>query len=313
MSAVFPIPLSPARRWLRRLLFGLISLAALLALVVLALLWRSQQLRERRIELPARPGAPLNLVSDATTLARGRYLYASRGCAECHGADGTGRTVVDAGGLQVVGPNLTTGPQGVTAGYDLAQWERTLRHGVKPDGRPVLIMPSEDYAGLTDQDLTAIVAYVRQLPPKAGLPARMDWPLPLQLLYGAGIAQDAAAKIDHSQAPPQPIPASVSVAHGRYVAQMCQGCHGPLLSGGRIPGGPPDWPAAANLTPAPDGALARYPDADSFVAMLRSGRDPQGRHLQVMPFETLAALDDTDARALYAYLKTLPAQATGSR
>jgi cytochrome c553 len=94
---------------------------------------------------------------------------------------------------------------------------------------------------------------------------------------------------------------------------MCLGCHGPGLSGGKIPGGPPQWPAAANLTPGEGSVMGRYPDAASFLAMLRSGKRPDGSAIQVMPFESLAKMSDVDAQALYAYLKTVPARAAGQR
>jgi hypothetical protein len=94
---------------------------------------------------------------------------------------------------------------------------------------------------------------------------------------------------------------------------MCKGCHGEHLSGGKIPGGPPDWPPAANITPGDGSALARYPDAQAFMAMLRSGKRPDGTVVQVMPFESLSKMNDVDAQAVYAFLKTLPPRPAGGR
>ena len=93
----------------------------------------------------------------------------------------------------------------------------------------------------------------------------------------------------------------------RYVAQMCLGCHGPQLAGGRIPGAPPDWPAASNLRPGADGAMQRYPSAVALQTMFKTGHRPDGTPLKVMPFEALKQLSDTDTQALYRYLKSLPA------
>jgi cytochrome c553 len=133
------------------------------------------------------------------------------------------------------------------------------------------------------------------------------------VLYGFGAIQDAAAKIDHSLPPAQPVPAAVNAQHGAYVANICIGCHGEHLSGGKIPGGPPDWPPAANITPGANSAMARYPDPAAFVAMLRSGKRPDGTPVRVMPFGSLSKLNDVDAQALYAYLKTVPPRAAGQR
>jgi cytochrome c553 len=86
---------------------------------------------------------------------------------------------------------------------------------------------------------------------------------------------------------------------------MCLGCHGAKLEGGKIPGGPPDWPASARLVPGEGNAMARYRDAEVFLRMLKSGKNPDGRALAVMPFEALSKLSDTDARALHLYLTQL--------
>ena len=80
-----------------------------------------------------------------------------------------------------------------------------MRHGVKPDGRPVMIMPSEDYNRLTDADLGALVAYIRQLPPAAGGAAEVVLPLPLRVRYGRGQVPDAASVIDHQRKPSLPV------------------------------------------------------------------------------------------------------------
>ena len=265
--------------------------------------------RQRQISVPPHAVA---YTSAAAALARGKYLFESRGCVECHGADGAGRSFVNDGkGTHIAGPNIT--PAGVVAAYQPADWERTIRHGVKPDGRPALVMPSEDYNRFTDDDLAALVAYARSLPPAPGGGATVELPLPAWVLYGFGLIPDAAARIDHALPPARPIPEGVTVEHGRYVANMCIGCHGAALSGGKIPGGPPDWPPAANLTPGEGSAMTRYPDAAAFSAMLRSGKRPDGTPIQVMPFASLSKMNDVDAQALYAFLKTVPAQPPGRR
>ena len=59
--------------------------------------------------------------------------------------------------------------------------------------------------------------------------------------------------------------------------------------------------------------MARYKDAAAFQAMLKSGRRPDGSKIEVMPFESLSKMNDVDAQALYAYLKTVPARSFGGR
>jgi mono/diheme cytochrome c family protein len=263
----------------------------------------------RKLDVPVKPVA---YAGEAQALQRGKYLFESRGCVDCHGANGGGREFVNDGkGLRFAGPNIT--PGGVTASYRPEDWVRIIRHGVKPNGQPAMIMPSEDYNRFTDQDLASLVAYVRGLPPLQGGAAIMELPVPVRVLYGFGAIKDAADKIDHSLPPAQPVAEAVNAQHGAYVANMCLGCHGEHLSGGKIPGGPPDWPAAANITPGEGTAMSRYPSAAQFVAMLRSGKRPDGSPIKVMPFESLSKLNDVDAQALYEYLKTVPARPAGGR
>lgn len=291
------------KRWLRVLVWGLGSLVLLAAAALATGLFLAERKMQRQVVLKV---APLPYRNDAAALERGRYLYASRGCTDCHGSAGSGRTFVDDGALVIAGPNITTGPGGVVAAYGPADWVRSIRHGVDPRGRPLLIMPSEDYNRFTDEDLGALIAYLRSLPPAPGQGAIVKLPLPVKALYGFGAIQDAAARIDHSLPPQTAVPEGVTLAHGGYVANMCVGCHGVGLLGGKVPGGPPDWPPAARLAPGEGSVMGRYPDAESLLKMFRSGQRPDGAAVQVMPFGSLKEMSETDVRALHLYLKALP-------
>ncbi|WP_137919093.1 c-type cytochrome [Hydrogenophaga sp. 2FB] len=296
------------RTWVRVVLGGVVGLVVMAALLVGAGLFLAERKMQRRVEVPVQPVA---LRNDAASLERGKYLFSSRGCVDCHGSGGTGKTFVDDGGLVIAGPNITTGPGGVVAAYQPVDWVRSIRHGVNPKGRPLMIMPSEDYNRFTDDDLASLVAYVRSLPPGSGQGAVVKLPVPVRALYGFGAIQDAAARIDHTLPPQQPVPEGVTVKHGEYVANMCLGCHGVGFAGGKVPGGPPDWPPAANLTPGEGSVMPRYADADTLIAMFRSGKRPDGSEVKVMPFGSLGAMSETDLRALYLYLKGLPAKPHG--
>jgi cytochrome c553 len=212
------------------------------------------------------------------------------------------------GGMFVRTPNITAGPGSAVSGYSEGDWVRAIRHGVNPQGRALLVMPSEDYNRLNDADLAALVAYVRKLPPLAGEPTVIRLPLLVRALYGAGFVKDAAEKIDH-RAPPSPVlPVAATVEHGAYVANMCVGCHGSDFRGGRIAGAPPSWPPAADLRPLPAGPMARYDTGEKFAEMMRTGKRPDGSPVsEVMPFASLRNVSDTDLQAMYAYFRTLPA------
>jgi mono/diheme cytochrome c family protein len=202
-------------------------------------------------------------------------------------------------------PNITGGAGSVVKGYNEADWVRAIRHGVTPTGRPLFIMPSEDFNRMSDVDLAALVAYVRSLPPVTGGPAEIHVPAMVKAVYGANIMKDAAEKIDHRRPPSPAVPVAATVEHGAYVAHMCMGCHRSSFEGGPIAGGPPDWPPAADLTPGH--AMARYDTAEKFIAMMRTGKRPDGSEVsKVMPFMALRNFNDTDLQAMYLYFKSLP-------
>lgn len=279
-------------------------LAATCAVVVVAtatlaaLLANSDRKLHRIVPVQVHPVA---YTVDPGAIEHGKYLYRARGCGECHGDDGAGRVFIDdPGGLFMRGANLTRGAGGAVGSYDEADWVRAIRHGVKPDGRPLFVMPSEDFNRLTDADLAAVVGYVRSLAPRDGPGAEIRLPLLARLAYGAGLIEDAAQKIDHTLPPSQPVPVGVTVEHGQYVSRACIGCHGPRLEGGRIPGAPPGWPPAADLT-SPDGPFGRYRSAGEFKTLLRTGTRPDGTSADpAMPRNK--HMNDTDLEALYTFL-----------
>ena len=298
-------------RWLKIVGVAALSLVGIGATTVGAGSVVAARKMQREVEVATRR---LDITQDEKVRAHGRYLFESRGCTECHGANGAGRVFIDEGGLFARAPNITRGKNSAVLHYKAEDWDRAVRHGVGIDKHPLLIMPSVDYCRWTDDDFRALLSYVVTLPPVDGEPRRLDLPAVVKTLYAFGAIEDSAEKIDHALPPPETIPASVSKEYGAYVANMCVGCHGDGLSGGKIPGGPPDWPAAANLTPGTESAMLRYDSADAFRAMLRSGKRPDGTAISaVMPFTILKAMNDTDIEALYLHLKTLAPRAHGQR
>lgn len=299
---------------MKSILKWVVRLAVLLVVVAIGAVVAANLLYERkRDRVVVLDVKGVTVGSDEATLARGNYLFATRGCGECHAPNGAGRVMVDdpAGGVYIRSPNITSG--GVAAGYTEVDWVRVIRHGVKRDGRAVLVMPSEEFNRLTDADVAALIAYLRSLPPAAGGVTEFRVPLPLKALYGFGLMQDAAEKIDHSLPPAQPVPEGETVEHGKYVANLCIGCHGPGFSGGRIPDGAPDWPPASNLTPGAGTVMTTYDSADKLRAMFRSGKRLDGSAIAAMPFGALRELTETDVAALHAYLKALPPRPAGGR
>lgn len=298
-------------RALKILGYALLTLVAAVLLAGGFVYWQSSLRLGRIYTVPARP-APARPVGTAA-LQRGRHFAETRGCSDCHGADYGGTKVTDdpARG-RVYGRNLTRGRGGLPADYSDADWERAIRHGVARDGHGLFLMPSADYAHFTAQDMGELIAYLRNLAPvdRDNVPLRIGPLARVQLL--AGKIKLAAEEIDHSAAEPAEVVPGVTVAYGRYLVVGCTGCHGPNLAGGKIAFGPPEWPPAANLTPHPTGRLAKWTEAD-FVTTIRTARRPDGTELDPAMPRTFASLTDTEIKALWAYLQTLPAAELGAR
>ncbi|SOZ15367.1 putative di-heme cytochrome C - signal peptide [Cupriavidus taiwanensis] len=291
-------------RVLRMAAWGLAGTAVIAAAAAYGAAWVGERKAQRLVEVQV---APVVIREDPASIAHGKYLYESRGCMECHGAGGGGKQVIDdPGGLRVRAPDLTRANPAIAA-YQPVDWVRSIRHGVAPSLRPLMVMPSEDYNRLSDEDLGALIGYLRSLPAAMGAPAEITMPWVVRALYGVGVVQDAASKIDHSlPAQPALVP-EPTARYGAYVANVCLGCHGPAFRGGKIPGAPPDWPAAADLRPVPGGAMARYGEAAAFIEMMRSGKRPDGSALsRVMPFDSFGRMNDTELTALYLFLAGLP-------
>ena len=104
--------------------------------------------------------------TDAASIARGKYLAEKVAvCTECHETDLGGKVVYDDVTMgRLVAVNLTRGRGGLPADYSDQDFVRALTHGVKRDGQSVIFMPVVDYR-FTADDLGAIVAYVKSVPP----------------------------------------------------------------------------------------------------------------------------------------------------
>jgi len=239
---------------------------------------------------------------------RGRHLVEARyGCTDCHGTDFGGGVMVDNAALgRILGPNLTTGQGSRTLRYGPADWDRMVRHGVKPDGRPGA-MPSEDFQYMSDQELSDVVAYIRSLPPvDRAVPAVSLGPLGTVLVATGKMPLSADRIPDTGSHPRVPPPTEATAAFGEHLAATCRGCHGSDFAGGPIPGGDPSWPPARDITPA---GLAGWSYQD-FLRAIREGKRPDGTDLRdpmarMLPYGR--NMTDVEARALWAYLQSLPA------
>lgn len=219
---------------------GLIGLVLLVAISVYGI---SSYRLNRQHEVPPLP--KLTLSNDPDVVGLGGHIATSIGnCTECHGGDLGGKVFVDAGPLGVVaGPNLTRGRGGIGGTMTNADWVRAIRHGIRRDGTSLMVMPSETFVHLAEDDLSALVSYLKQLTP-------VDREVPESKLRYLGRALLVAGELSVLVAEKKPnlplvktIDRKPSVKYGLYLANIggCRSCHGPNLSGGAVHG-PPGTP-----------------------------------------------------------------------
>jgi mono/diheme cytochrome c family protein len=255
--------------------------------------------------------------NDSVTIARGRHVADIRGCTQCHNPNLGGRVVIDAMPLlgRIMSANLTSGRNGVAAQYGSDDdWVRAIRDAVRPDGRPLVFMPSYEYRSIGPEDLGALVSYIKSAKPVDSPPLRQTLGPLARVLYLLGrFPLIPAEMIDHTDKTFTEPAAGETVEYGRYLAGPCAGCHGEHFSGGKVPGTPPGWPLAANLTPDTATGLGSWTDAQ-FMSFFDTGKTPDGRQLdpQVMPWPVVRSMTDTEKRALWAFLRSLPPLPKGS-
>jgi mono/diheme cytochrome c family protein len=296
-----------ARKILRWIGFAAAGIVGIVALAGAATFGLSESRMSRKFDVPRHAITPR---TDSASLAIGARLVKVKGCVDCHGANLGGAVMIDNLALgRLAGPNLTMGGRG--AELEPEDWERAIRHAVRRDGTPLRVMPANEFTGMADDELEAIVGYIRSQPPvTAPAVAPRVGPVIRALYLAHQVDLLPAELIDHSKAHIAHVDAEPTPKYGEYVAAGCKGCHGPGMSGGKIPGAPPDWKPAANITPT---GIDRYSE-DDFIRILRTGTRPDGSKVDsLMPYRLTKEMTDVELKALFAYLKTVPPKEYGNR
>lgn len=246
---------------------------------------------------------PLSIPApDSAVLAEGRHYVQIHACTECHGEDLGGRVMADAPPFLVVASNLTPGQGGIGAEYTDEDWIRAIRHGVRPNGKSLLIMPSAAFNNINAHELSRMIAYLKQLP---AVDRELD-ATELRLVGHVVLTVSGpkgplnVERVDHSRPPADGPESGPTVAYGRYLTSVtCTDCHGADLRGAPHPD--PDGLAAPSLL-----AAATWP-YEHFANTLRTGTTPDGRQLNPkwMPWKSFRHMNDDELTALHVYLRTL--------
>lgn len=275
-----------------------------------------------------RSEAPPDLRVEATPerVERGRYLVEHvAACLDCHsqrdwsqfggpvvpGTEGRGGEVLKGEFGALVAPNITPAAIG---GWTDGELYRAITGGISPNGDAYFpVMPYHQYGLLADEDVHAIIAYLRTLKPIEHRPeAKRSLAFPLNILVRFMPRPGSPGR--------RPDPAD-EVSWGRYLATAaaCSDCHTPKERGHAIPG---LTMAGGNQFPLPDGRVVRSPNItpdpktgiggwtrEQFVQRFKAFAEPAPATTAqtVMPWRVYAGMSERDLGALHAYLRSLQA------
>jgi mono/diheme cytochrome c family protein len=261
--------------------------------------------------------------ADDALLARGDYLVNTIvACGNCHSSRGpdtefiedmelAGNFVIEEPGFRAYAPNITPDTRTGIGSWTDEEIIRSIREGIRPDGR-VLGPPMAFrlYREISDNDIRAIVAYLRSVPAVENEVPLSTYKIPLPPNWGPppGVVPD--------------VPRDDIVAYGAYLLGPlghCTECHTPLVKGqfdwSRIgaggnffqnPLGKNFSAVSSNITQDPDLGLGKWSD-DEIKRAITHGISRGGRDLlPFMAFSFYANISDADLNAMVAYLRTIP-------
>jgi mono/diheme cytochrome c family protein len=269
-------------------------------------------------------------------IERGKYLVdAVAACGACHSThEGSlagrekaggylagGNAIEDPGNFKIYCPNLTSDAETGLGKWSDDQIARAIRDGVDDEGNLLFpVMPFPEYQHISDEDVRAIVGYLRTVPKvhQDAKPFDREIPFKAKIAIKLGMLHHAPARNVHAPDPKD------RIATGKYLMHIghCEGCHALGSRGTKdenddsYMGGsdkPFDTPGvgkvwASNLTPDPEFGIGKYSDAQVKEA-LRSGLSLREGMPILYPMSDLLPhikeWTDSDLDALLAYLRTL--------
>jgi len=276
---------------------------ALAAVLTVAVLLPGALMAAGMAKLNTRSAPVPNLAVARTPerIARGRAVVASF-CDGCHtrtgpltgGVDLAKDIPIPLGSL--VSANLT--PAGRLRRWSDGELFRAIRNSVDADGNWLILMSYTNVGKLSDDDIQALIAYLRSQPAAGEDTGYTDRLNPLGLIMlGGGLLPSAKPVFTGTITAP---PKGATVQYGEYILsyQDCRECHGADLNGG----------VQGQLAPLGPGlSLVKEWSLAQFIATMRTGVDPDGHKLgKQMPWEPIGKMDDEELGAMYAYLAQMP-------
>jgi mono/diheme cytochrome c family protein len=301
---------------MRRILYALLGVLALLVLAALAIVALNLRGEDKL------PDTPAAFTATPVQVERGRYLALAGNCAGCHTARGgapyAGGLGIDTPFGTVYASNLTPDEGAGIGSWSAAHFWRAMHNGRSKDGRLLYpAFPYPNFTRVTREDSDAIYAYLRTVPPAPApnAPHKLRFPYDTQaalavwraLFFTPGTFVADPAK-----------PAEWN--RGAYLVDglgHCIACHGTRNVLGAteeklgLSGGPVENWYAPSLNSKREAGVADW-DTQHVVALLKNGTSPRGSVMGPMAgvvYRSTQHLSDADLGAMAAFLKQLPERA----
>ncbi|MCB9082288.1 MAG: c-type cytochrome, partial [Lewinellaceae bacterium] len=258
-------------------------------------------------------------------VAQGEKL-SSMLCRNCHeGDDGklSGKKLLDIPDAfgTIFSRNITQDPERGIGNWTDGQIYVALRTGLRPDGT-FLPMYMPKFTTMAEEDIYSVIAYLRSdLPivqPSKHVPSLSQPSMLTKALCNFVMKPYPLPK------EPIPLPDTTDmIARGQYLANgqiVCFACHSgdlstinylePEKTPGFYAGGAEllnldkEIILSANLTPDPETGIGKYTE-EEFVQAVKYGKKRNGQ-LTRYPMFPHSALTDAEAKAIFAYLRSLP-------
>lgn len=249
------------------------------------------------------PASGIVAPTDAASIEYGRHRVETL-CADCHGEDLGG--VI---GWATVGPlatidsaNLTSGEGGIGQDFTTDEdYVRAIRHGVDPEGKPLYMPAVTAFQSLSDDDLSAIIAYLKTVPPVDRHTNGSQFSSLGKVIFAVGMFGKFPVEVVNHQNNVAAPTAGATVEYGEYLVAIgdCRACHGQELAGGSYPD-PAVTQPVPNLTPG--GELGAWTE-EQFIQVMRTGG---ALNPELMPVKEIGKLTDDELKAIFMYLHSLP-------
>jgi mono/diheme cytochrome c family protein len=264
--------------------------------------------------------------AQAELVAKGQYIFAVAGGCACHtepkGTPHAGARAFPIPFGTVYSTNLTQDKETGLGTWTDAQIHDAMVKGIRKDGSKILpVMPYEKYSGMAQEDLQAMIAYMRTVKPvKKATPALKSW-VPFLRTVGTTVYLQLFGKFGTS---PAQVPTS-GIQRGRYLVDhvaICGDCHTPrnflgapsqsLYMAGASEKNGPLGEAVPNITPDKETGIGDWRRQD-IAELLLTGIKPDGDNVQGLMSEVIHAtphgykdMKKEDALAIADYLQSMP-------